>query len=1071
MADATQTHQYRGPIAWMARNGVAANLVMIILIVGGLMVSQRVKQEIFPDFALDIVNVSVVYRGASPSEVEQGVLLSIEDEVRGIDGVKEVTSTANEGRGTVSIELRTGVDANKILQDIKNSVDGIQSFPEEIEQPVVSLVETRNRVISVMVHGETDERTLRGLAERVRDELLQLEGITLVELPSARPLEIGIEIPQETLRRYGLTLDEVAMQVRRAAVEVPGGGVKTDGGEILLRVQERRDLASEFLDIPIVADSDGTRLRLGDIASVVDGFEDVDREVSFNGEPAIVIDVFRVGNETPIEVSQIVRDYVAEFQGEIPPSIAVSTFDDRSEIYRDRINLLVRNAFLGLVLVLLLLGLFLEPRLAFWVTLGIPISILGSFLFIPFTGASINMISLFAFIITLGIVVDDAVVVGENIYEKRQEGMDFLAAAIEGAREISMPVVFAVITNIVAFMPLFFVPGSSGNLFRQIPSITVMVFLISLVESLFVLPAHLAHGGKPGLLLRILGTPQRYFSRGLEWFTYHLFNRFVRYAVAYRYLTLSAALGLLILAVGLVAGGRITFSFLPKIDGDTVTVNAELPFGAPMDTSEEVKQRLVEAAYKTLEENGGGEISRGMLAQVGALAGGGGPDQGGGSGAGGSHLVSVKLLLVPTDQRPLSAVEFSNRWRDNLRDLPALESLVFDATLGRPSGAPINIQFSHRETAVSESAAQDLAEALADYAGVIDIDDGVSAGKVQLDFAIRPQGRALGLTAQDIGNQVRGAFFGVEALRQQRGRNEVRVMVRLPEDERERLHTVEEFILRTSSGGEIPLYEAASVTEGRSYTAINRREGRRVVALTADVEEDVTTANEVIADLETTVLPRIVADHPGVIYTYEGEQSDQAETFGALGVGFLLALMAIYALLAIPFRSYFQPLIVMLSIPFGIIGAVGGHFLLGYGLSLISMFGIIALSGVVVNDSMVLIVTANRLREAGRSAFEAITTASARRLRPILLTSLTTFFGLAPMIFETSIQARFLIPMAISIGFGIMFATLIILLLVPAVYMVLEDVGRVLAALVSHEEPKPEENETEAGALGRAAEA
>jgi len=1039
-----------GPIAWMARNHVAANLMMLLFLVGGLLLSTRVKQEIFPEFTADTISVSVLYRGASPAEVEQGIILSIEDEVRGLDGVKEVRATATESRASVTIELLTGADTGKALQDVKNAVDSILSFPEEAERPIVSLSQVRNLVLTLLVHGPQDEQTLRDLAERIRDELLQRPGVTLVELAAARPLEISLEVPQRNLRAYNLTLDRIAREVREAAIELPAGGVKTPGGEVLLRTQERRDFAREYANIPVAAAPDGSQILVGDIAYIHDGFEETDMEAVFNGQRAVQVQVFRVGHESPQSVSDTVRAYVAEIEPDLPPGIGLTVWNDRSEVYRDRVNLLVKNASLGLVLVLLLLGVFLDPKLAFWVTLGIPVSILGSFLFLPLTGTSINMITLFAFIITLGIVVDDAVVVGENIYERREQGLPFLQAAVEGTRDIAGPVLFAVLTNIVAFLPLIFVPGSFGKFFGQIPAIVVAVFVVSLIESLFILPAHLSRQTRENRVWATLGRPRRIFNALLQRGLTQVYQPLLRVALANRYTTLATGIALLILAGGLVGGGHIPFSFIPRIDTDVVTAQATLPFGVPMETARRVQHQLLDAAAATVEEHGGADILQGTYALIGAPLPSFGPPGAAGPGGGGSHLVGVQVSLVPSDQREIGGMEFADAWRAATGHIAGIETLTFDAETNVSEGADIDIQLTHRDRPTLEAAATELARTLAGYAGVRDIDDGFARGKRQLSLTLKPEARSLGINATDLARQVRSAFYGAEALRQQRGRNEVRVMVRLPENERRTAHTVEHLTLRTDGGGEIPLFQAADVERGRAYTEIRRREGRRIIAVTADVDESVSNASIITAEVLSRELPVLMQKYPGLSYALEGEELSRQESLEALGIGFVFALLGIYGLLAVPFRSYFQPVLVMLSIPFGIIGAILGLMLLGHDLSVVSLFGMIALSGVVINDSLVLIVTANSLRTTQQlSASEAISQAGTRRFRPILLTSLTTFFGLTPMIFETSVQARFLVPMAISLGFGILFATAIILVLLPASYLILEDIQQLPAPLRS----------------------
>jgi len=1040
----------KGPLAWMASNSVAANLLLILFLFGGAVMLSQIKQEVFPEFDLDMIVINVPYPGASPAEVEQGVILAVEEQVRGLDGVKEVRSTALEGVGVVTVELLLGTNTNRALADVKSAVDRITSLPEDAERPIISAPALRRNVISVIVSGDQDEATLRAIAENVRNDLLEDEHITTVELSGVRPPEIAVEIPQESLRRYGLTLEGVARTVRSSAVEVPGGGVKTRSGEVLLRTAERRRRGSEFEDIAVLSRPDGSQVNIRDVGTVVDGFRETDEETFFNGQRAVVVDVYRVGEERPTEVADAVKDYVERTRAELPPGLQLTTWADMSEIYRDRIDLLLHNAYLGLFLVLLLLGLFLEIRLAFWVTLGIPTSFIGGLLFLPAADISINMISLFAFIVTLGMVVDDAIVVGEAIHQRRQDGMGRLDAAIAGVREVASPVVFSALTTCIAFMPLMFVPGVSGKFFRNIPIVVIAVLLVSLVESLVILPAHLANSRPP--VPRGIGgfihEQQQRFSRFLEWLIDRTYRPTIRMAVDWRYLTVAIGVALWVGSCGLVAGGRVEFTFMPKIDSDWVTASLEMPFGTSVEDTRRTEQRLVETVRETLTEMGGeAQVSRGIIAQLGSASSGGMGSRGGSASAG-SHLAQVRVLLVPSGDREFSAGDVARRWRARMGEVPGAEKLTFDFTTGATSGSPIDIQLSHADMGVLEAAAARLAGELREFAGVKDVDDGFAAGKEQLDFHLRPEARSLGLTEIELARQVRSAFYGAEALRQQRGRDEVRVIVRRPLTERTSLYDVEQLVLSTPGGGEIPFAQAATVDRGRSYTQIGRVDGKRVVHVTGDVIEGQANANKVVADVTKDVLPEIMAQFPGVSYSLGGQQKSQAETIDALAVGFAIALVAMFALLAVAFRSYAQPAIVMLgAIPFGWVGALGGHVLMGYDLSLISMMGVVALSGVVVNASLILIMSINEHREAGLDLLAAIEAGGARRFRPIILTSLTTFFGLVPMISETSLQARFLIPMAISLGFGVLFATFITLVLVPACYAILEDIRRPVRAV------------------------
>jgi len=1024
----------KGPIAWMAGHSVAANLMMLVLLVGGLIWAIQIKKELFPDFTMDTVTVSVSYPGASPEEVEQGIILAVEEVVQGLDGVEEVTSTAREGTGIVTVEMLVGSDLNKLAQDIQSEVDRITSFPEEAEDPRVEVATHRREVISLALYGDLDERILREKAEEIRDHLLQDPGITQVDLSAIRDFEISIEVPQENLRTYSLTLEEVANRVRMASVELPGGGIKTRGGEILVRMKERRDYGREFGQIPIITSDDGTELRLEDIATIIDGFEDTDNNAAYNGKRAVMIDVYRVGSQTPIQVADAVLKYIGELKEILPPGLKVDTLNDRSDMYRQRLDLLMRNGFIGLILVFALLGLFLEPRLAFWVTMGIPISFLGSLFFLPTLGVSINMMSMFAFIVALGIVVDDAIVVGENIYKYRSRGYSFMKAAVTGAREVAQPVTFSILTNIATFMPLYFVPGIPGKIFKAIPVVVITVIVISLVESLLILPAHLGHQRERGRwgLMAWLSRGQERFSAWFIRMIKALYAPLLNLALKNRYLTLSVGLAILILMGAYVKSGRMGITLFERIESDFAQATAVLPYGSAVEKTEAVQALLIKAAQAIAEENGGDRLVEGIFAEIGAASG----------GSSGGHITRVRVYLTPPEERPMQTADFVQTWRRRVGELPGLESMAFRSDVGGPgSGAALTLELSHRDLHILETAGAELAEALAYFPNVKDINDGFQPGKQQVDFTIRPEGRVLGLTAQEVANQVRHAFYGTRVLRQQRGRNEVTVMVRLPENERVSEYNLEELILRSPSGQEVPLREVVDVKRGRAYTSIDRRAGRRVITVTADVDPP-SQAGQILASLKSDALPALVDRYSGLSYGFEGRQAEMKDSMQSLGLGLVMAMLVVYALLAIPFRSYVQPAIIMSSIPFGIIGAVLGHMIMGYGLSVMSMFGMVALAGVVVNDSLVFIDFTNRERRKGLAAHAALISAGILRFRPILLTSLTTFGGLMPLIFETSRQARYLIPMALSLGFGVLFATLITLLLVPSLYLIVEDFRR-----------------------------
>ncbi len=1017
-----------GPIAWMAGHTVAANLLMVVFLVGGLIFAGQIKKEVFPDFELDYVTVSMAYPGASPEEVERGIILAIEEAVQGLDDVKQVTAVANEGAGSVTVEIVEGKNIQRVAQDIQNAVDRITSFPDEAEDARVTIAQRRRYVVSLALFGDQGEPILRETAEMVRDRLLQDPGITQVELSGIRDYEISISVPQDRLRAYGLTLEQIAQTIRRAAVELPGGSIKTDSGDVLVRVTERRDFGPEFGRIPIITTNDGTQVLLADIAEVTDGFEDTDRFATYNGHRAILIDVYRIGDQTPLEVSETVREKVAEILPDLPPGVDLVARNDRSDIYRQRMDLMLRNGYFGLTLVFILLAIFLEPRLAFWVSLGIPISILGALFFLPAAGVSINIISMFAFIITLGIVVDDAIVAGENMYHHRQSGKPWFQAAVAGTREIAMPVTFSVLTNIVAFAPLFFVSGFMGKVFRQIPAVVVAVFAVSLVESLFILPAHIGHR-KPrpetGLFGWVLRQQQR-FSDRFSHLVRTRYGPFLDLALRHRYIFISIGAVVLMLTLSYVKSGRMGFELFPKIESDYAMVTAVLPYGTAVQKTEAVQQILVEAAQQLTAEHGGKDLVEGIFAEING------------------NWAEVRIYLTPPDIRPLSTARLTSLWRDRVGRLAGLESLKFESDAGGPGrGAAIAVELSHREVETLAQASAEVSESLRFFPSVTDIDDGYSPGKQQLDFKVRPEARSLGLRSQEVARQLRHAYYGAEALRQQRGRNEVKVMVRLPKNERVSEHNLEEMILRTPAGKEIPLFEAVDIKRGRAYTSIDRRNGRRVVTVTADVRPR-SQADRVLGAITGETLPALQEKYPGLTYSFEGRQADRRESMQSLMRGLMMALLVIYAMLAIPFNSFLQPVIIMICIPFGIVGAVIGHLIMGYSLSVMSMFGVVALSGVVINDSLVLMDFANRKRRDGEGCHDAIHHAGIHRFRPILLTTLTTFGGLAPIMFETSRQARFLIPMALSLGFGILFATVITLILVPCLYLVVEDLRQVM---------------------------
>ena len=1012
-----------GPLAWMTKNTVAANILMWVCLIGGVFGFMNMTKEVFPEFELDLVTVSVAYPGASPEDVEQGIVLAVEEAISGIEGIVEVNSTANEGAANVVIEIDESEDAQAVYDKIKQEVDRITTFPGDAEVPNVSLTARRRGVVTLVVHGDADELSLRNLAEEVRDGLLQNPGITQVELTETREQEIHIEVPEARLNAYGLTLQEIANTIRANVVEVSGGSISTQSGEILLRVSERRDFANEFANLPILSPANGTPLKLGDIATVRDGFQDVDRYATFNGKPSIEISVSRIGEQTPIGISEATQEALERIRPLMPEGVEISVVSDRSDTYKQRQELLASNAIMGLILVMALLTLFLDWKLAFWISMGIPTAFLGSLLVLPLFGVTFNMISMFAFIIALGIVVDDAIVAGENIYEYRQQGMSMLDASIQGARDVAMPVTFSILTNIAAFAPLLFVPGFLGKIWGAIPLVVCTVFIVSLMEAIFILPAHLAHSkeGKGKF-----HNWQQKFSAGFMRFIDRRYTPIIHTCVEYRYLSMGVGIALMVLVISWPVSGRMGFELFPQVEADQSEVRAQLALGSTNEQVNRVRDRIVASALKTVEATGGELQSTGIYASVN------------------ENNITVRTYLTPPDVRPVPTAEFTDQWRKDVGAIPGVETIRFAADSGGPgSGPAFTVQLSHRNVDTLRQASEALARELANYPMVSEIDDGFQNGKQQFSFTLKEEARRLGLSSNEIGRQVRAAFFGAEALRQQRGRNEIKVLVMRPESERSAQTDVRDLLIRTPQGTLVPLHSVVEFDDTRAVANITRKDGRRTISVTANVNPR-NQAQQVQNAAEQELMPKLMADYPGLSYSFAGRQQDFSEALGGLGKGFMVALLMIYVLLAIPFKSYLQPFIVMLAIPFGIFGAILGHLMMGYSISIVSIMGILALAGVVVNDSLVMVDYANQKVREGMTPYEAICSSGVRRFRPIMLTTVSTFGGLAPMIFETSRQAKFMIPMAISLGYGILFATAISLLLVPCLYLMIDDVRRLI---------------------------
>ena len=1022
---------HHGPIAWMARNSIAAHLLMIILLAGGAWTALNMQKEVDPRFELDVVEVFVSYPGAAPAEVEQGILLPVEEAARGVPGIEEIRSVAREGSGFVQFELVVGVDRIKAYQDIDQAVAQIRTFPDDAEEPVVRLQERQRDVMQIALYGDADPWTLRQLAERVREQLLNQPGITQVEIGNALDYVTHVEIPKDVLREYGLTLGQVADIIEESSRDVPAGSVDTAGGEILLRIDERRQWADQLGDIVIVSADSGAPVRLADIAEVTDGFEETGFHSQFNRRHSVDIEVFRIGNQSPLQVAAAVETVLRDLENTLPPGIEYRIDSDRARDFRERLFLLLENAGIAIVIILVILSLFLEMRLAFWIMMGMTISFVGSVTVLPMLDISINMISMFGFLVALGIVVDDAIVVGENVYEYRERGMSMMSAAIRGTQDVAWPVTFSILTNIVAFVPVMFLPGITGNYWWPLPVVVITVLLFSLAEALFILPAHLGHIGhrRHSAVRDGMHGWQRRFARYISDWIDTRWRPFLDLCLRNRYVTITASLCLLAVTSGYALSDHMGMVLMPEMAADEIEAGIMLPVGTTRDQAAAVAERVTEATHRMFEEHDLHRAAEGIKTNVR-----------------GQTFVDVEIVMKPPAERDMTTREVIQLWRDEIGDIEGVSQITFEAERG-PGGwqDDISVDLSHADIEVLARASEAFFQRLEEFESTRDVNDNYQPGKAQLNFRLLPEGQALGLTPWDVGRQVRDAFYGAVALRHLRGTNEVEVRVKLPEAERKDLRHLEDFVVRTPDGVEVPLLSVVEVSRGEAFRSIDRRDGRRVITVSADVEPK-SAATRVLRVIKEEVLPQLRTDFPGITWTFEGSQAEMRESTASLWGYFALAMGVIYALLAIAFGSYVQPLIVMMSIPFGIVGAVLGHILLGYDLSLVSLMGVVAVSGVVVNGALIMVHHANR-RRAELSAYDAIHEAGLRRFRPIVLTTLTTFGGLTPIILETSQQAYHLIPMAISLGFGIVFATSIMLVVVPCLYLMLEDIqNRILPA-------------------------
>lgn len=1031
----------RGAIAWFAHNHVAANILMLLFLVGGFLSVLNMRTETFPQIDPRLITVSVVYPGATPYEVEDGITSRVEESLIGINGVKRITATASEGYGFVNVELEDFANADDAYNDVETAVNGLSDFPpEEAERPIITKAQITPNVMSLAVHGEVPEKALRFWAETIENEIRLVDGVARTTLSGIRDYQISIEISEDALRRYGLDITDIRDAVAGFSTDIPAGTIEAVQGDVLLRVQEKRFTGAEFETIPLRSLPNGSVLTLGDVGAVIDGFNDSNIISKFNNERAAFIQVFRNESADTIAVSTGIKEYLAQVN--LPAGLTLTIQDDRTVILKERINLMLRNAILGFMLVFLILLLFLDLKLAFWTSVAIPVSFLGGIMIINFMGYSLNMISLFALIVVLGIVVDDAIITGESIFDAQKREPDNPNAVLKGVRSVIAPVTVGVTTTMAAFAPLTFSTGTLGQIIGIIPIVVIPILFISLIEAYFILPAHLS---KPGQWSKgILARMRDRFAAGLDHFVDHMITPVARFAMRWRYATLSLFVGIAIITAAMVTSGTIRFIFFPQIEGDEVSITVEMPQGTPFATTEATMLRIEKEVLDVEEalEKSGREVFESIYVSIGETSRDPGPGSSGGENSA-NNLGQVKIKLVSSDFRNIAASDIESKIRNRIQNFPGIEEMKFQSSLVGDD-ADIEVELSHPNEQVLRDAVEYLKGELSGIPGTIEISDSYTPGKTEYVFELTPEGLAVGLTPTILGQQLRASYFGSEAQRFQRGRSEVIVYVRYPEGERENIASLQNARIRLPNGAEVPLSRVARIQKQQGYASIQSVNGKQIISVTADADTEITTPNTIVAELSEKTLPDLESRFTGLTTRFEGETREQREDLQSLFNNMLIALMLIYVLLGAQLRSYVQPLIIMSAIPFGVIGATWGHYLLGADLTFISMFGIVALSGVVVNDSVVLVDYLNKKRHGGMSTFEASIAAIKRRFRPILLTTMTTSLGLLPILLETSLQAQFLIPMVISLATGILFATFIILLLVPILIMILDDITRLL---------------------------
>ncbi|WP_220732357.1 efflux RND transporter permease subunit [Shewanella morhuae] len=1018
-----------GILAWFARNSVAANLLMWVLLIGGLFSTVLINKEVFPSFELNLLNISVAYPGAAPQEIEEGINIKIEEAIQDINGIKKVTSVASEGVGSITVEVEDGYEVQAVLDEAKLRLDAISTFPVNIEKPNIYQIKPENNVIWVSVYGDISLHDMKELAKSVRDDLTQLPAVTRAKVTGVRDYEIAIETSEDKLREYGLTFSQVALAVQNSSFDLPGGSIRAQDGDILLRTKGQAYTGDDFANIVVTTRPDGSRVMLPQVASIKDGFEERLEYTRFNGKPAAIIEVTSIDDQNALDIADQVKKYVEKRRATLPANAQLDTWGDMTHYLKGRLDMMTSNMFYGALLVFIILALFLDLKLAFWVMMGIPVSFLGTMLIMPLDPFSmtINMLTLFAFILVLGIVVDDAIVIGESAYTEVERHGHSVENVIRGAQKVAMPATFGVLTTIAAFIPMLIVSGPMGIIWKSIGMVVILCLVFSLIESKLILPAHLAHMKfkKPGAPRGLFGRFKANFNDRVQYFIHHSYRHFLERCIKHRYNVVAVFVGVLILSIALVASGKVRWVFFPDIPSDFIQVQLEMDEGSSEDNTLKVVQSIEEALYKMndkMEQDNGYQVVKHSFINMSSRT---------------SAFIFAEL--TKGEDREVDGVTIAAAWREQLPELLSVKKLSFNASTN-DAGGDISFRLTSSDLDELSAASKELKQKLASYEGVYDIADNFSSGSHEIRLKIRPEAEALGLTLSDLARQVRYGFYGYEAQRILRNKEEIKVMVRYPLEQRRTVGYLENMLIRTPKGTSVPFSTVAQIEKGESYASITRVDGKRAITITANANKNIVEPSKVVQEIQQDYLPQLQAKYPKIQTALDGGSLDEQNAMGGLLQGFFFALFTIYALMAIPLKSYSQPLIIMSVIPFGIIGALFGHLIQGLAMSVLSLCGIVALAGVVVNDSLILVDFVNRARKQGQSVRQAAVDSGCYRFRAIILTSLTTFVGLVPIILERSLQAQIVIPMATSLAFGILFSTVVTLILVPLLYIILDDI-------------------------------